>query len=82
MKSMTGLPRRRFLQVLGGTLAGLSAPSLLRQKAFDAIGAAHALPANTPSYFIEINLRDQDIDQQSRPRPGRKQPVHRGHLRH
>jgi hypothetical protein len=53
------IKRRRFLQVLGGTLAGLSAPSLLRQKAFDAIGAAHALPANTPSYFIEINLRDQ-----------------------
>jgi hypothetical protein len=51
--------RRRFLQALGAVLAAPAVESAFRRKAYDAIGVAHALPPNTPSFFLEINLRDQ-----------------------
>jgi hypothetical protein len=51
--------RRRFLQALGAVLAAPYVEPLLRRKAFDALGEAHALEANTPTYLLEINLRDQ-----------------------
>jgi hypothetical protein len=57
--SLPALKRRRFLQVLGAALAAPSIPSILRHRAFDSIGAAHALPPLTPTYFLEVNLRDQ-----------------------
>ena len=57
--SLPPVARRRFLQVLAGVLAAPAVDSVLRGKAYDAIGVARALPANTPSYLLEINLRDQ-----------------------
>lgn len=57
--SMPTVKRRRFMQALGAVLAAPYVEPLLRRKAFDAIGEAHAVEANTPTYLLEINLRDQ-----------------------
>ncbi len=50
--------RRRFLQLMGLALAAPTIPAALRQDAFALIGRAEAAE-HLPTYFIEINLRDQ-----------------------
>lgn len=59
LRALPQVRRRRFLQVLGAVLAAPYVEPLLRKKAFDSLGAAYALEANTPTYLLEINLRDQ-----------------------
>ena len=59
---MSPMKRRRFLKMLGAAVASPAIPAALK---FDAmslvVGEAHAqeLTDSAPTYFVEINLRDQ-----------------------
>jgi hypothetical protein len=63
MPLLSDLPepaRRRFLKRLGMAMAAPAVPAGLRYAVNELlIGEAHAQAAGTPTYFIEINLRDQ-----------------------
>lgn len=59
---MTLLERRRFLKILGLTLASPFVPPALRMGCLDILGGEAFAQSNEsalPTYFIEINLRDQ-----------------------
>ncbi len=61
-KDISPIKRRRFLKVLGAALASPSIPLMLKHDAMSLVmgeAYAQAVPANTPTYFMEINLRDQ-----------------------
>ncbi len=53
--------RRRFLKLMGAALALPGIPAALRYACNDMLGEAHAQTAEqvAPTYFIEINYRDQ-----------------------
>lgn len=59
---MSPIKRRRFLKLLGAVMASPAIPAAIK---FDAmslvVGEAHAqdLQNSSPTYFVEINLRDQ-----------------------
>lgn len=62
LKEMSPIKRRRFLKLMGAALASPAVPAALK---FDAmsmlVGEAHAqeMENSAPTYFVEINLRDQ-----------------------
>ncbi len=61
-EAMNPLDRRRFLKRLGIVLASPLIPAHIRFGANEILlgsNAAYAATAGTPTYFIEINLRDQ-----------------------
>ena len=58
----SSMKRRRFLKVLGAALATPAVAPAVRYAANEIVmGEAYAqsVPENTPTYFMEINLRDQ-----------------------
>jgi hypothetical protein len=63
MSLLSDLPpatRRRFLQGLGVALAAPAVPPALRYAVNEVlVGEAYAQAAGTPTFFIEVNLRDQ-----------------------
>ncbi len=62
LEQMNRFQRRRFLKLLGVALSAPQIPAAFRYACADVVGgsaAAQAATALTPSYFLEVNLRDQ-----------------------
>ena len=53
------IQRRRFLKLMGAALAAPLVPAAVRYACNDIVGEAKAEESGLPTYFIEIDLRDQ-----------------------